>query len=601
MANQMLIWIRLRWRLITLILIPLIFLPLPIIINLPQAKCGYIVIIISVYWIFEIIPLPVTSLLPLVLFPMAGVLKAETVAPLYFTDITALFFGSLAFAHAIESVNLHRRIALFVLSLVGTSTKWTMAGLMGVTAFLSMWISNTAAVSIMLPVSLAIIGEVQQQVTDLADKSQANKEATTAANEVIELNEIGVSNGHTKTRVILNASELEEQKTKVSVEVKTRFRQPWQRHDQLTVDRLHLKRFDDLRKGFLLSIAYAATIGGLASLVGTGTNVFVKGYIDETYRGTAFRVNFLNFLLFGLPVGVIMLILCWLWLQILYNRTEFFKCHTDPEDRVSQGKLKAMLVKQYKDLGKPSWNEYCVGIVFIIMILLWVTRDFGETRGWSIIFLDEYMDDSTVAVLCGLLPLILPNSNPFQKNWKYESIVQWKVLVKSVSWDAIFLLGAGLSVASAFKTSKLSDSVAQVLKFLDGIPNAAIIVLVIVISGLFTEVTSNISTASIFLPILDSVARSSFIHPGLLVLPCTLAVSLAFMLPIATPPNAIIFGSGGLRVIDMVKAGIVMNILGFLVVFLAATTWMPKIYGLDDRATEIFYSINITTSTAAGY
>ncbi|CAF2190416.1 unnamed protein product [Rotaria magnacalcarata] len=152
-----------------------------------------------------------------------------------------------------------------------------------------------------------------------------------------------------------------------------------------------------------------------------------------------------------------------------------------------------------------------------------------------------------------------------------------------------------------FQTSKLSDSVAQVLKFLDGIPNAAIIVLVIVISGLFTEVTSNISTASIFLPILDSVARSSFIHPGLLVLPCTLAVSLAFMLPIATPPNAIIFGSGGLRVIDMVKAGIVMNILGFLVVFLAATTWMPKIYGLDDRATEIFYSINITTSTAAGY
>ncbi|CAF5216237.1 unnamed protein product, partial [Rotaria magnacalcarata] len=139
--------------------------------------------------------------------------------------------------------------------------------------------------------------------------------------EVIELNEIGASNGHTKTRVILNASELEEQKTKVSVEVKTRFRQPWQRHDQLTVDRLHLKRFDDLRKGFLLSIAYAATIGGLASLVGTGTNVFVKGYIDETYRGTAFRVNFLNFLLFGLPVGVIMLILCWLWLQILYNRT----------------------------------------------------------------------------------------------------------------------------------------------------------------------------------------------------------------------------------------------------------------------------------------
>ncbi|CAF4968475.1 unnamed protein product, partial [Rotaria socialis] len=207
---------------------------------------------------------------------------------------------------------------------------------------------------------------------------------------VIELSEMGVSNGHTKTGVILNASELEEQKTEVSVEVKTRFRQSRQRHDQLTVDRLRQKRFDDLRKGFLLSIAYASTIGGLATLVGTGTNVFVKGYIDETYKGTAFRVNFLNFLLFGLPVGVIMLILCWLWLQILYNRIQFFKWRTDSKDRVSQGKLKAMLLKQYTDLGKPSWNEYCVGVVFIIMILLWVTRDFGETKGWSTIFLDEY-------------------------------------------------------------------------------------------------------------------------------------------------------------------------------------------------------------------
>ncbi|CAF0815876.1 unnamed protein product [Rotaria sordida] len=584
MPNQVLISIKQRWRLIALILIPLILLPLPIIIKNSQARCGYIVLILSLYWIFEVIPLPVTSLLPLIFFPMAGVLKAEEVAPLYFRDIIALFFGSLAFAHAVESVNLHRRIAL------------ALGGLMAVTAFLSMWINNSAAASIMLPVSLAIINELERHGKDYSDKKRIIKQTTSIVHEVLELNETEIQNGDTIKEVILDASQIEEQKTEVYVEVKQRFRLPWQRQAQSKVDESHEKKYEDLRKGFLLATAYSATIGGLASLVGTGPNIFVKGFVDNTYKGTNFNINFLNFLLFALPVGIIMLILCWLWLQILYNRQELFKCRTDLEDREALADLKAMLIRQYRDLGKPKWSEYTVGIIFIIMIILWVTREFGETHGWNILFKEDYTSDSTVAVFCGLLPLILPNSNPFQRNWKYEPIVQWNVLVKNISWGVIFLLGAGLSVALAFTTSKLSDSVAQALRFLDGIPRAAVIVLVIVISGLFTEVTSNLSTSSIFLPVLDSVARSSSIHPAFLILPCTLAVSLAFMLPIATPPNAIIFGSGSVRVIDMIKTGIVMNIIGFLVVFLAATTWMPKIYGLDDRATEIFFSFNRTTT-----
>ncbi|CAF0745294.1 unnamed protein product [Rotaria sordida] len=584
MPNQVLISIKQRWRLIALILIPLILLPLPIIIKNSQARCGYIVLILSLYWIFEVIPLPVTSLLPLIFFPMAGVLKAEEVAPLYFRDIIALFFGSLAFAHAVESVNLHRRIAL------------ALGGLMAVTAFLSMWINNSAAASIMLPVSLAIINELERHGKDYSDKKRIIKQTTSIVHEVLELNETEIQNGDTIKEVILDASQIEEQKTEVYVEVKQRFRLPWQRQAQSKVDESHEKKYEDLRKGFLLATAYSATIGGLATLVGTGPNIFVKGFVDNTYKGTNFNINFLNFLLFALPVGIIMLILCWLWLQILYNRQELFKCRTDLEDREALADLKAMLIRQYRDLGKPKWSEYTVGIIFIIMIILWVTREFGETHGWNILFKEDYTSDSTVAVFCGLLPLILPNSNPFQRNWKYEPIVQWNVLVKNISWGVIFLLGAGLSVASAFIASKLSDSVAQALRFLNGIPRAAFIVLVIVISGLFTEVTSNLSTSSIFLPVLDSVARSSFIHPAFLILPCTLAVSLAFMLPIATPPNAIIFGSGCVRVIDMIKTGIVMNIIGFLVVFLAATTWMPKIYGLDDRATEIFFSFNRTTT-----
>ncbi|CAF4078156.1 unnamed protein product, partial [Adineta steineri] len=206
-----------------------------------------------------------------------------------------------------------------------------------------------------------------------------------------------------------------------------------------------------------------------------------------------------------------------------------------------------------------------------------------------------HISDGTVAIFCGILPLILPESNPFNRrhDWKYEPIVKWTSLVQNISWGAIILLGAGLSLASAFQTSMLSESVAKALGFISNMPQAAAIIIIVIISGFFTEVTSNLSTATIFFPVLDSVATSSGIHPAFLILPCTLAVSLAFMLPIATPPNAIVFASGAIRVIDMIKTGIVMNLIGFLVIFLAANTWMPKIFDLNDQTTAIF--LNMTT------
>ncbi|CAF1183564.1 unnamed protein product [Adineta steineri] len=471
-------WLKQRWRLLLVLLTPLVLLPIPIIGKSSQARCGYIVLILTVYWVFEAIPLPVTSLLPLALFPMAGILPAETVAPHYFKDIITLFFGSMSLAYAVESVNLHRRIALFVLSLVGTSSKWSMAGIMGVTAFLSMWMNNTAATSIMIPVAMAVTNELESY-------------------------------------------------SKVAI---------------TTVD------------AFLLSVAYSASVGGISSLVGSAPNIFLKGFIDK-----------------------------------------LFTLRIDAESRAAQANLKTMLIKQYKDLGRPQWSEVSVGIIFISMIILWVTKDFSVVPGWKIIFRHKYISDGTVAILCGVLPMILPNANPFQKNWTYEPIVQWNRLAKNMPWGAMLLLGAGLVVATAFQVSKLSASVAHALRFLSGIPRAAVIFLVIIITGFFTEVTSNISTASIFFPILDSVARTSNLHPAYLLLPCTLAVSMAFMLPIATPPNAIIFASGEIRVIDMVKTGVVMNMIAFLVILFAATTWMPKIYGLNDRNTEIFFSINATS------
>ncbi|UJR20089.1 hypothetical protein I4U23_023221 [Adineta vaga] len=546
-------WLKQRWRLLLVLLTPLILLPLPIIGKSSQARCGYIVLILTIYWVFEAIPLPVTSLLPLALFPMAGILPADIVAPHYFKDIITLFFGSMSLAFAVETVNLHRRIALFVLSFVGTSSKWSMAGVMGVTAFLSMWMNNTAATSIMIPVALAITNELEQH----------SKVTANTIHDVLDLTK------EIRTLPILS--------------------------NRSTIMEFDENKYKNLKKGFLLSVAYSASIGGISSLVGSAPNIFLKGFIDNQYKSTIFRINFLDFLLFAFPTAFLMLVLCWLWLQITYNRKELFTFRLDTETRAAQTNLKEMLIKQYNDLGRPKWSEICVGILFISLILLWVTKDFSVVPGWKIIFRHKYISDGTVAILCGILPLILPNTNPFQNNWKYEPIVQWIHLTKHMPWGALLLLGAGLVVASAFQVSKLSASVAHALRFLAGIPRAAVIFLVILISGLFTEVTSNISTASIFFPILDSVARSSNIHPAFLLLPCTLAVSMAFMLPIATPPNAIVFASGTIRVIDMIKTGIVMNIIAFLMIFLATTTWMPKIYGLNDQTINIFFNINATS------
>ncbi|CAF1592513.1 unnamed protein product, partial [Adineta ricciae] len=531
MLNKYFNWIKQRWRLLLVFLTPLILLPIPLVGNSSQARCGYIVLILTIFWIFEAIPLPVTSLLPLALFPMAGILSADKVAPHYFEDIITLFFGSMAIAYAVESVNLHRRIALFVLSLVGTSTKWSMAGIMGVTAFLSMWINNAAATSIMLPVVLAITRELENHQKGFHEKRNALKIATSAANEVLDLTQSEL-NHEQRPEVILNTLHIEEPKLTESGMIKKRFRLPWKKSNSLIPTTAQETKYENAKKGFLLSVAYSATIGGLSSLVGTAPNIFVKGFADNHYKNSAFRINFLNFLLFALPVALLMLVLCWLWLQIQYNAKELFQCRVDPESQSIQADLKAMLVKQYQDLGRPKWNEITVAVVFIFMIILWVTKDFSGTPGWDVIFRRKYISDGTVAILCGILPMILPNANPLQKEWSYHPIVRWNDLAKNMPWGALILLGAGLVVADAFQVSKLSQSVARALSFLSGIPRSAVILLIIIISGLFTEVTSNLSTASIFFPVLDSVGRSSGIHPAFLILPSTLAVSLAFMLPI---------------------------------------------------------------------
>ncbi|CAF1034449.1 unnamed protein product [Rotaria sordida] len=534
-------------------LTPLILLPLPLIVRTIQARCAYIVLLLTVYWVTEAMPYAVTSLLPLAFFPMAGILPGEIICQNYFKDITTLLVGSMMLAHAMDHVHLHRRLAFFVLSIVGSSTKLSMAGLMSVTAFLSMWINNSAATSIMIPAAIAIIDEVenyqkqiqQQQQQQTPEIEQRLKEIVTAVTPVdLDL----------KTTIIEENAKQSSSRDNIDINLDELMIELAPLNNQETVDfnttdnRLSITQLDyrQLKSGFLISVAYSSAIGGLITLVGTGTNIFTKGFIDQFYGSGSyvFKVSFANFFLFGLPIGVTMLIICWLWLQILYNRKELFQWKTNLTVQNSEKHLKVILKRQYRDLGPYNWRERIVTILFIILIVLWVTRDFSSRPGWQIIFREDYITDGTIAIFIGSLPLILPDQNPFQKNWKYNPILQWDQLSKSFPWGVFMLQGAGLAIADGFKASNLSTTIACFLHIIVGASKELIIFVVIVISAIFTEFTSNIACASILFPVLDSVSRTVHVHPAYLIMSSCMAVSLSFMLPIATPPNTMIFSSG---------------------------------------------------------
>ncbi|CAF1639054.1 unnamed protein product, partial [Adineta ricciae] len=290
------------WRLLLILLAPLILLPLPVVIKTVQAKCAYIVILLTIYWISEVMPYAVTSLLPLVFFPMGGVLPGDKVGLNYFKDITTMFVGIMILAYAMEHVRLHRRLALLVLKYVGASVTWSLAGLMGVTAFLSMWINNSASANIMIPTAIAIVNELKSY-------EQATKQAVATTESK---NESSTDDNTTDQTFTLQS---------IVVESNSSIENPTSDPNQ-SKDFSNDTDYKRLETGFLIAVVFSAAIGGMMTLVGTGPNIFVKGFSDQYYASGNIRlqISFANFLLYGLPIGMIMLVLGWLWLEILYNR-----------------------------------------------------------------------------------------------------------------------------------------------------------------------------------------------------------------------------------------------------------------------------------------
>lgn len=450
--------------------------------------------LMATWWIFEVIPLAVTALLPVVLLPLLGISDGKSVSSAYFNHIIFLFIGGFLMAIAMQRWNLHKRLAMKILWFTGTTPQRILLGFMLATAFLSMWISNTATAMLMVPIAMSVVGKLE---------------------------------------------ELHEGFTKHSA------------------------------SGIMLGIAYSASLGGIATLVGTPPNLsFARIY--HIMFPMAPEISFAQWMLFALPLSMVMLAATWLYLKTLFFR------------KITLDKSGRNVLQRPKE--KMSQEEKIVATLFALLALLWIFRadiNLGVVNipGWARIFSrPEFLNDGTVGILVALPLFLIPS-----KNEKGKRLMDWEAAGK-IPWDIVLLFGGGFALAGGINSSGLADWIGQQLQWTSGIHPLLIILTVTASITFLTELTSNTATAEMALPILAGLAQASHIHPVLLMVPAAVAASMAFMLPVATPPNAIVFGTGMVNIHQMARTGFFLNLLGILLLTLVVWFWGSIVFATANGA-----------------
>ena len=477
---------KLNKNILGLILGPILFLVIMIFVDAEglsfEAKCILASTAwMAIWWVTECVPISVTALLPIVLFPLTGGMDLATTTAAYGHKLVFLFVGGFLIALAIEKWHLHKRLALNIIRVTGSNKSRVILGFMLATAFLSMWISNTATSIMILPVGLAII-------------SQLKDDPKTIENE----NEV-------------------------------------------------------FGKSLMIAIAYSASIGGMATLIGTPPNMVLAGVVEESY---GIKLNMFDWMKFGVPLSSFLLFVCWLYLTKIAFK---FK-----NEEFSAGKEE--ILRQIKKLGRFSNEEIKVLIVFTLTALGWIFRGSIET-----IF--PMIDDTIIAIFFAVTLFIIPTKN--QKT--NTTLLVWNDTVK-LPWGILILFGGGMAIASAFGKSGLALWIADLLQNLNDVSLFLIILIIVTSINLLTEVTSNMATTAMLLPVLVTIALAIDVHPYFLLVAATLAASCAFMLPISTPPNAVVFGSGFLKIEDMFKKGVWMNLISIITITLVVYYTLPYVF-----------------------
>ncbi|KAE8622220.1 hypothetical protein XENTR_v10005150 [Xenopus tropicalis] len=578
-------WILANRNYFIIFLVPLFLLPLPLVVPTKEASCGFVIIVMALFWCTEALPLAVTALFPVLLFPMMGIMDSTAVCSQYLKDTNMLFIGGLLVAISVEKWNLHKRIALRVLLIVGVKPALLLLGFMVVTAFLSMWISNTATTAMMIPIAQAVLQQLHTSEERVDKPSEETKKNVNGMDN--SMYESVLPNGKMilaveNTYATVNEgfemqdSTKDPEPSKLEKEsigpIVIELEDEKQKEEK---QKLRLEKHLKICKGMTLSVCYSASIGGIATLTGTTPNLVMKGQMDELFPENNNVINFASWFGFAFPTMFVLLALSWLWLQFMFlgfNFKKNFGCGGNSEQKEKEKRAFKIISGEHKKLGAMTFAEISVLVLFILLVLLWFTREPGFMPGWATISFNkdgkEMVTDATVAIFVSLMMFFFPSELP---SFKYRedtdtekpgmkpkfrvppALLDWKTVNEKMPWNIVILLGGGFALAKGSEESGLSLWLGEKLTPLQSIPPAAIALILCLLVATFTECTSNVATTTLFLPILASMAKAIHLNPLYIMLPCTLSASLAFMLPVATPPNAIAFSYGQLKVIDMVS------------------------------------------------
>jgi sodium-dependent dicarboxylate transporter 2/3/5 len=464
-----------------------LFFALPLFFDLAPGKpivtrMAAVAALMSVWWITDAIPLFATALLPMVLYPLLGIMTGKAAAPIYMNSTIFLFLGGFMIALTMEKWQLHRRIALFIVRLMGGGPSRIVFGFMLAAAFLSMWISNTATAIMMVPIGMAIVYQMEEK--------------------------FGEPETHT------------------------------------------------FSVGLMLGIAYACSLGGIATLVGTPPNLSFARIFAISFP-QAPPVTFGLWFLLGVPISAIMLVVVWFLLTKVFFRV--------PANIITD---RSLVDQEYEALGPSSFEEKIVLIVFFSTALLWVFRvklnlGFLSIPGWSqLLPTAKLLDDGTVAMFMASIMFLIPT----RTQGVDSATIMGPDVIRNLPWDIVLLFGGGFALAQGFQTTGLSTLIGNQFAGLAGMPPIIMIVLICLTLTFLTELTSNTATTEMILPILASVSYAMTVNPLLFMIPATVSASCAFMMPVATPPNAIVFGSRRVSIAEMARTGFFINLIGVVVI-----------------------------------
>ena len=468
----------------------LLLLPAPDGLSEAGMAVAAVAVLMAVWWVSEALPIPATALLPIALFPLLGVMQSQQVTNAYANHLIYLFMGGFLIAVTMEKWQLHKRIALRTIQLVGVSPRRIVLGFMLATAFLSMWISNTATAMMMATIGLAVMQQVKAALP------------VQPADDTVNAFPFGTA--------------------------------------------------------LMLGIAYAASIGGVATLIGTPPNAILAGVVEKTY---GISIGFAEWMAFAFPLSVVMLLLTWYYLMHFVYRSDMTELPGG----------KQAVDQALSALGEITRQEKRVLIVFVCVASAWILRSVVNIEALSMV------TDSTIAILGALALFVIPAD--FSKR---EFLLDWGTAVK-IPWDIIILFGGGFALAEGFNSSGLTLWIANQLTVLEGTHIVVLVAMIVLLVIFLTEVTSNTAVASLLLPVMGALAIAMNIHPLATMIAVAIAASYAFMLPVATPPNAIVFASRAVTIPQMAKAGFVLNLLGVLLITFFIMVILPVVMDIDIR------------------